>query len=96
MSRFWKIFLTNVTILLSCAAFILFTADKAEFGADGGWGILIPMATTVTVQIAINLTLGICFLIAGKTLWGNAFLINSIFMIIIGFSTCVGAVSIRL
>lgn len=75
----------GVNLLVFVAYGILININSAV--ADRGFNIAIGMGVCIVIQIGLNLTTGIAFLVMGRKDPGRSFLISSAALVPIGFCT---------
>lgn len=90
MSKFWKIFIVNVVILLVYSLIV----HATQSGSERGLGVLILSAFLIGLQVLINFIVALVCFSDGDKASGKLYLLNTGLMLLIGFSTCLGNAAI--
>jgi hypothetical protein len=79
-------------LILFCYMVLIYVSNQGTGEAE--LGILLLAAFSIAVHVFLNFVLGIYFVFKQDKAMGRAFLLSAGIVLVVGFSSCFGAVSL--
>ena len=91
MNKLGKVAGINLLILFVYMILIYFTNSG---GGEAELAIALLSSLCIGLQVFVNFVLGIVFFVKSDRVAGRAFLLSAVVVLVVGFSSCFGAVSL--